>query len=171
MPQSDIALPFEIITPHIIVIRGQRVILDFVLAEMYGVETRVLNQAVTRNKDRFPEDFMFQLNQDEFDVLISQFVTSNEGRGGRRKLPRAFTQEGIAMLSGVLKSPKAIQVNIAITRAFVQMRELMLSHKDMAKRLDEMEAKYDGQFAHVFDALRQLYETPVPPKHKVGYIK
>lgn len=172
MNQSLISIPFETVSSRILLIRGQKVMLDFTLADMYGVETKVLNQAVGRNKQRFPDDFMFRLNQEEFDhILRSQFVTSSSNWGGTRYLPRAFTQEGIAMLSSALRSERAIEVNIAIMRAFVQMREAMLSHEDMAKRIDEMEAKYDGQFATVFDALRQLFETPVPPKHPIGYIQ
>ena len=128
--------------------------LDRDLAELYGVTTAVLNQAVSRNKQRFPEDFMFQLNAKEFDNLISQIVTSSWG--GLRKRPHAFTEQGVAMLSGVLKSKRAIQVNVGIMRAFVQMREAMIAHKELAQKLNVMEKKYDHQFAVVFDAIRQM---------------
>ncbi|MCB9984026.1 MAG: ORF6N domain-containing protein [Rhodospirillales bacterium] len=161
----------EDVNARILWLREQKVMLDYDLAELYQVETRVLNQAVARNIERFPIDFMFQLTPEEFENWRSQIVMSNPGaKMGLRRPPFAFTEQGIAMLSGVLKSERAIQVNIAIMRAFVRMREFMLSHKEMAVRIDEMEAKYDKQFAAVFDALRQLLETPVSNKNPIGYI-
>ena len=123
----DAIVPLEVVKSRIYLLRGQKVLLDSDLAELYGVETRRLNEQVNRNKARFPEDFMFQLNDQEFAGLMSQFATSKSGRGGRRKLPYAFTEQGVAMLSSVLNSERAVQVNIAIMRAFVQMRELALS--------------------------------------------
>jgi hypothetical protein len=149
--------------------RHHNVMLDQDLAALYGVGTKVLNQAVSRNKERFPEDFMFRLTHEEFENLRSQIVTSSWG--GRRYPPYAFTEQGVAMLSSVLRSTQAVQVNIAIMRAFVRMREAMISHKEMARRIDDMERKYDGQFKVVFDAIRRLMEPPVPSKKRpIGYI-
>jgi hypothetical protein len=145
--------------------------LDVHLAELYEVPTKVLNQAVKRNLDRFPEDFMFQLNAEEAHSLRSQFVTSNLGRGGRRYLPYAFTEQGVAMLSSVLKSPRAVQVNIAIMRAFVRLRQLLATHRDLAEKLAEMEKKYDKQFKIVFEIIRQLMEPPPKPKKgQIGFV-
>jgi len=164
-------LPPEIIERHICVIRGQKVMLDFDLAELYGVPTKVLNQAVTRNLDRFPEDFMFRLEEKEWEILRSQIVTSSlDEHGGRRNTPRAFTEQGVAMLSSVLRSKRAVQVNIGIMRAFVKMREIMISHKDLARRIGDMERKYDGNFKIVFDALRSLMEPPPVKKKRIGYV-
>jgi hypothetical protein len=142
--------------------------LDADLAELYGVPTKALNQAVKRNAERFPGDFMFQLKADEAKTLRSQFVTSN-GRGGPRYIPYAFTELGVAMLSSVLKSERAVQVNIAIMRAFVRLRELAASHKDVLRRLDEMEGTVDRQFKVVFDAIRALMEPPTKPRRRIGY--
>jgi phage regulator Rha-like protein len=168
----DAILPVEVVKSRIYLIRGQKVLLDSDLAELYGVETRRLNEQVRRNRSRFPEDFMFQLNVLEFTGLMSQIATSNEGRGGRRKLPYAFTEQGIAMLSSVLNSERAVQVNIAIMRAFVQMRELALSNRELARKLNELEkkhAEHDQQFVVVFDAIRQLM-TPLERKgRKIGF--
>jgi phage regulator Rha-like protein len=145
--------------------------LDSDLAELYGVEIRVLNQAVKRNIKRFPSDFMFQLNEEESESLRSQFVTLKKGRGQHRKyLPYAFTEQGVAMLSSVLKSEKAIEVNILIMRAFVKLREMIASNKDLAKRLDELEQKYDAQFKIVFDAIRQLMVPPEPRRKRIGFV-
>jgi phage regulator Rha-like protein len=143
--------------------------LDIDLAELYEVETRALIQAVKRNTDRFPDDFMFQLNNQEVISLRSQSVISKSGRGGRRYLPYVFTEQGVAMLSTVLKSDRAIKVNIAIMRAFVKLRELIASHKDLVKRLDELEKKYDAQFKVVFEAIRQLMAPPEKKKQKIGF--
>jgi len=149
-------------------LRGEKVILDADLADLYGVETRVLVQAVKRNLERFPDDFMFQLNAEEFVVLRSQTVTSR-GWGGRRYPPYAFTEQGVAMLAGVLNSPRAVQVNIEIMRAFVRMRRMLASHAGLTKKLLELEEKYDGQFAMVFEALRQLMAPPEPKRRKIGF--
>jgi hypothetical protein len=143
--------------------------LDSDLAELYGVPTKVLNQAVSRNKDRFPEDFMFQLSDQEFANLRSQIVTSSWG--GRRYLPLVFTEQGVAMLSSVLNSDRAILVNIAIMRAFVKLRELLATHRDVALRLEELEKRFqrhDGQIREVFDAIRALLAA-TPAKGKFGY--
>jgi len=149
-------------------IRGEKVILDADLAELYGVETRVLVQAVKRNLERFPDDFMFQLTGEEFAILRSQSVTSRSW-GGRRYPPYAFTEQGVAMLAGVLNSPRAVQVNIEIMRAFVKMRHLLASHAGLTKKLLELEEKYDGQFAMVFEALTQLMAPPEEKHRKIGF--
>jgi hypothetical protein len=157
----------ERISKRILLLRGHRVMLDADLATLYGVTTFNLNKAVKRNLDRFPEDFMFQLTYQEVRNLIFHFGISSWG--GTRKLPRAFTEQGVAMLSSVLKSKRAAQVNIAIMRAFVQLREMIASHKDLAKRLDELEQKYDVQFRSVFDAIRQLMAPAAPTRRRIGF--
>jgi hypothetical protein len=171
MGDEQAIVPVERVEQRIVVIRGQRVMLDQDLAELYGVETKVLNQAVRRNASRFPGDFMFQLTDAEFaEGLKSQIVTSNVGRGGRRRPPYAFTEQGVAMLSSVLRSPRAILVNIEIMRAFVRLRQLLSSHKDLVRRLDQLEKKYDEEFAVVFKALRELMRPADKPKGKVGFL-
>ncbi|MBP1721047.1 MAG: hypothetical protein H6Q50_559 [Deltaproteobacteria bacterium] len=157
----------EQINQSILMIRGHKVILDSVLAGMYGVETKVLLQAVKRNQNRFPSDFMFQLSKKEFEILRSQIVTSSWG--GRRYPPYAFTEQGVAMLSSVLRSPRAIQVNIEIMRAFVRLRRMLSAHRDLARKLDELEKKYDEQFAVVFEAIRQLMTPPSREIRKIGF--
>lgn len=182
----------------IYIIRGQRVMLDEDLARMYGVDTKVLNQAVKRNHARFPAEFMFQLSEKEYDTLRSQSVTSNEedtdrkrptatpgeetkslrsqnatskGRGGRRYMPYVFTEHGTVMLASVLNSPKAVHASIQVVKAFVRLRELMIANKNLSKKLDELEEKYDKQFAVIFDAVRRLME-PVKPtgeRKRLGY--
>jgi len=153
----------ERIEKSIFLIRGQKVMLDSDLAELYEVPTKVFNQAVKRNRDRFPSDFMFQLTNGEFDALRSQIVTLESGRGRHRKyLPFAFTEQGVAMLSSVLRSKRAVHVNIEIMRAFVRLREILASHKDLAKKLEVLEKKYNAQFKVVFDAIRQLMTPPEP---------
>jgi len=172
MSKSIKIVPEEIIERRICVIRGHKVMLDFDLAELYGVETKVLNQAVTRNKDRFPPDFMFRLTKGETEELNrSQIVTGTQKHRDPRYPPRAFTQEGVAMLSSVLRGKRAVQVNIAIMRTFVRMREAMASHKELARRMDEIEQNYDAKFRAIFDAIRTLMEPPpAPPKRPIGYI-
>ncbi len=150
---------------RIFLIRGQKVLLSMHLAELYEVEPRVLVQAVKRNRERFPEDFMFQLSKDEFANLKSQIVISSWG-GTRRATPYAFTEQGVAMLSSVLRSKRAILVNIEIMRAFVKLRRLFADHKDLARKLAAMERKYDAQFKVVFDAIRELMTPPEAPKKK-----
>ena len=147
----------------ILLIRGQKVMLDVDLAGLYGVPTRVLVQAVKRNLRRFPGDFMFQLTPEEFAGLRSQIVISSSGRGGRRTLPYAFTEQGVAMLSSVLRSRRAIHVNVEIMRAFVRLRQMLASHADLARKLAALERKYDAQFRVVFDAIRELM-APAPRK-------
>jgi phage regulator Rha-like protein len=138
------------------------------LAELYGVEPRALVQAVKRNIERFPEDFMFQLNEEEFSDLKSQFVTSSWG-GIRRAAPYAFTEQGVAMLSSVLRSKRAVQVNVEIMRTFVRLRRMLASHEDLARKLDALEKKYDAQFKAVFDAIRQLMTPPAPKRRQIGF--
>ncbi|MEI6142986.1 MAG: ORF6N domain-containing protein [Mariniphaga sp.] len=156
-------------------IRGQKVMLDFDLAELYEVETKVLNQAVKRNIDRFPSDFMLQITRDEYNSLRSQIVTLETGRGKYAKyLPYAFTEQGVSMLSSVLKSVKAIQVNIQIIRAFVFMRQFALSHKDLTSKLLELESKFDQQFKDVYDAINFLLQkdnqaTTQKQRKRIGY--
>jgi len=149
-------------------IRSEKVILDVDLAVLYGVATKVLVQAVKRQLDRFPPDFMFQLTKEEFAILRSQSVTSR-GWGGRRYPPYAFTEQGVAMLSSVLNSSRAIQVNIEIMRAFVRMRRMLASHSRLEKKLLTMEEKYDRQFAVVFEALKQLMAPPEPKRRQIGF--
>ncbi|MCX6644778.1 MAG: ORF6N domain-containing protein [bacterium] len=149
--------------------RGQKVMLDSDLAELYEVETGVLMQAVRRNIGRFPEDFMFQLLEEEWEFLISQIVISKKGRGGRRKRPHVFTEQGVAMLSSVLKSERAVKVNIEIMRAFVRLRMLIASHAELAKRLTELEKKYDGQFGVIFQAIREMVKQPGKEQRRIGF--
>jgi hypothetical protein len=153
----------------ILLIRGHKVLLDADLARLYGVTTGRLNEQVRRNLDRFPDDFMFELTVDEAAALRSQSATSKKGRGGRRYRPLAFTEQGVAMLSSVLRSPRAVHVNIAIMRAFVSLREMLASHRDLAARLEQMEKTYDAQFKVVFDAIRALIEAPPGSTLKIGF--
>ena len=152
----------------ILLVRNEKVMLDQDLAELYGVETRVLVQAMKRNIDRFPSDFMFQLSEEEFSNLRSQIVSSSWG--GRRTAPYAFTEQGVAMLSSVLHSPTAVQVNIEIMRAFVRLRRMLEKHADLALKLEAMERKYDQQFKVVFDAIREIMKPDPPPKRRqIGF--
>jgi hypothetical protein len=160
-------VPIQRIVNKILVIRDQKVMLDRDLAELYGVPTKVLNQAVSRNMDRFPPDFMFTLSNEEFDILRSQIVTASWGMV--RYPPRAFTEQGVAMLSSVLRSKRAVQVNILIMRAFVKMREMLQSHAELKRKIDAMEKKYDSQFRVVFEAIKQLMEPPATPKKVYGF--
>jgi hypothetical protein len=168
MTDARSLIPVERIDRAILLIRSQKVMLDNDLASLYGVETKKLLQAVKRNITRFPEDFMFRLNDEEFDILRSQFVTSSSW-GGRRYAPYAFTEQGVTMLSSVLRSPRAVAVNIEIMRAFVRLRQMLLSHADLARKIESLERKYDGQFKIVFDALRQLMQPPEKPKRPIGF--
>jgi phage regulator Rha-like protein len=161
-------VPIEVIEKKILLIGGQKVMLDSDLAELYGVETKMLVRAVKRNCERFPDDFMVQLAKEEFENLKCHFGTSRWG--GRRHLPYTFTENGVAMLSSVLNSPKAIQVNIQIMRTFAKLREMISTHKDLARKLSDLEKKYDGQFQIVFEAIRQLIEIEEKPKKKIGFV-
>ncbi len=171
---KDVALlPPERIERSILLIRGQKVMLDADLAALYGVETKQLVRAIKRNISRFPPDFMFQLSKDDFENLRCHFGTSSQW-GGRRYPPYAFTEQGVAMLSSVLKSKRAVQVNIEIMRTFVRLRRILASHAELARKLDTLEKKYDAQFRVVFDAIRQLSSPPEsesePPKKRIGFL-
>jgi ORF6N domain-containing protein len=166
---GDRMIPLERITRAILLIRGQKVMLDTDLAELYNVDTGALNRAVKRNSGRFPDDFMFQLSLEEAERLRCQFGISN--RGGRRYRPYAFTEQGVAMLSSVLHSERAVRVNIEIMRAFVQLRQMLSSNADLARKLAALEKKYDAQFKVVFDAIRELTApTESPKKRRIGFV-
>ncbi len=165
MNTSSLVIPADRIEQRIVFLRGTKVMLSSDLADLYGVSVKVLNQAVKRNSDRFPSDFTFQLTAEEFQNLKSQIVTSSWG-GARRALPYAFSEHGILMLSSVLRSPRAIQVNIEIMRAFVRLRQILASDFEFAHKLDELEKKYDRQFKIVLDVIRQLM-TPTTSKPKL----
>ena len=172
-PQSETSRPpllAENISRRILTVRGHRVMLDADLAELYGVPTSRMNEAVKRNSVRFPIDFMFRLSAEEYTSLISQIAISKPGRrGGRRKLPYVFTEQGVAMLSSVLKSDRAIQVNITIMRAFVRMRKTVASHRGLAQRMNTLERTYDAKFRVVFDAIRALMEPPKTSRRRIGF--
>ena len=164
----------EEIEEKIYFIRGQKVMLDSDLAEVYQVETKVLNQAVKRNLHRFPEDFMFQLAEDETESLRSQIVTSNKGRGGRRYMPYAFTEHGAVMLASVLNSPTAIEASIKVVRAFVKMRSILALHQDLAERIEELEKvtdKHNQKFAAVSHLLSEIFRDPKFLKRKIGFVE
>jgi len=168
MAERTSLIPAERIQSAILLIRGHKVMLDSDLAALYEVETKYLTRAVKRNIDRFPGDFMFQLSKGEFDDLRHHFGTSSEW-GGRRYPPYAFTEQGVAMLSSVLRSARAVQVNIEIMRAFVRLREMISSHAGLARKLEALEKKYDAQFKVVFDAIRQLMAPPAEKKRPIGF--
>ena len=168
MDEHPMIISITDIENRIFLIRGQKVMLSMDLAELYEVAPKVLIQSVKRNAARFPSDFMFQLTLQEFTNLKSQIVTSSWG-GIRRALPYAFTEQGVAMLSGVLNSPRAIHVNIEIMRAFVQIRRMLAGNKDLSRRLDDLEKKYDQQFRIVFDAIRELMAPPAKSQRKIGF--
>ncbi|HPB99791.1 MAG TPA: ORF6N domain-containing protein [Polyangiaceae bacterium] len=172
-PPGCVALVPENIAPLVRWFRGEKVLLDFELAQLYGVETRVLKQAVRRNSGRFPSDFMFQLTAQEAQNLRSQTVISSSGYGGRRYAPYAFTEQGVAMLSSVLRSERAIAVNIAIMRTFIQLRRLMDSNRDLARKIDALETKYDEQFRVVFETIKSLVAADrarkAKPRREIGF--
>ena len=173
------AVAVDAIASRIAILRGQRIISDADLAALYGVPTKRLNEQVRRNAERFPRDFMFQLAPEEWQALRSQFATSNESsRGGRRYMPLVFTEHGAIMAATVLNSPRAVEVSIYVVRAFVQLRELLAGHKELAKRLDQLESRIERKFvtqdqaiAGILDAIRQLMTPPDPPKKRpIGFI-
>lgn len=176
MSKQDISvISIERLEKSIYYIRGEKVMLDEDLARLYLVRTKVLVQAVKRNRQRFPNDFMFQLTTEEYSALRSQIVTSS-GRAGRRALPYAFTEHGVSMLSSVLNSERAIEVNIAIIRAFIKMRQMIAGNKDLAQRLNELEKRYDAQFKVVFNSIRELINAQpktltesAPKKRRIGF--
>lgn len=161
-------VPVETIQGKIMVMRGKKVMLDKDIAALYEVDPRALRQQVKRNLDRFPEDFMFELTKDELVLVVSQNVTPSKKRFGG-SLPYVFTEQGIAMLSSVLTSPRAVQVNIQIMRTFAKLREIMASHGELRIRIEEMEEKYDHSFKVIFKAIKQLMEEPEKPQRKIGF--
>ena len=168
--EKEKLLPAKHISHKIYFLRGTRVMLDADLARLYGVTTKNLNKAVKRNVNRFPSDFMFRLRSSETKILRFQTGTSSgTAHGGRRYLPFAFTEQGVAMLSSVLRSERAVQVNVAIMRAFLQIRAMLTTHEDLRRKIDEMEKRYDAQFHAVFATLRQMLETPIPAKRQIGF--
>ena len=167
--QGTEVIPQQLIENKIFIIRGKKIMLDRDLAVLYGVETKLINRAVKRNIDRFPEDFMFQLTKEEFDNLRFHFGTSSWG--GQRYLPYPFTENGVAMLSSVLNSKRAIHVNIQIMRTFTKIREMLATHKELRQKIDKMEKKYDHQFKIVFDAIRQLMIPPEKHTRKIGFLQ
>jgi len=171
MTSRQLPIPVERIEKSIFLIRGLKVILDRDLAELYGVRTKALKQAVRRNAKRFPQDFMFELTKEEFENWRSQFVTSNRDKMGLRYRPMAFTEQGVAMLSSVLNSERAIEVNIAIMRVFVRLREMMATHKELAFKLIELEERLEGhdeQIQNIFEAISQLMTPPARERKKLG---
>jgi phage regulator Rha-like protein len=172
MPKANTLAPIERIQSRILLIRGHRVMLDADLADVYGTTTKALNQAVKRNADRFPDDFMFQLTAEEMDSLRSHSVTSNPGRGGRRFRPYAFTEHGAIMLASVLNSAIAVQASIAVVRAFIRLREILATHQELAAKLDELEKRIEGhdeEITNLFDAIRLLMEPPETPDKNIGF--
>lgn len=172
MADKTVRLPDELVLSKIYLIRDQKVMLDSDLAELYGVETRVLNQAIKRNIVRFPDSFMFRLSEEEWNALMSQFVISNEGRGGRRKLPYVFTEHGILMLSSVLNSVQAIQMSIRIIEMFVLLREMVLLHKDVSVLVEQVEKrlmKQDQKIEVLFTYLNKFMEKVDGPKGRIGF--
>ena len=163
-------IPGELIEKKILLIRSEKVMLDADLASLYEVETKMLVRAVKRNIVRFPADFMLQLNKEEFENLRFHFGTSSQW-GGRRYLPYAFTEQGVAMLSSVLNSERAVKVNIEIMRAFVRLRQMLASNAELSRKMNALEKKYDAQFKVVFDAIRKLMAPPEPKRRQIGFCK
>jgi hypothetical protein len=169
---TSLYVSVQLIERRIYLIRGQKVMIDFDLAELYGVPTKRLNERVSRNKKRFPEDFTFRLTKEESESLRSQFATSNTGRGGRRYLPYAFTEQGVAMLSSVLDSEQAIEVNVAIMRAFVRLRQMLETNEELNRKFAAVVRKlstHDKYFRVVFDELKKLTEEPPPSGRQIGF--
>ncbi len=169
MSKALATIPIERVEQAIFVIRGERVIIDSDLAKLYGVTTARLNQQVRRNGERFPADFMFELTKGENESLMLQFATSKGGRGGRRKLPLVFTEHGAIMAANVLNSKRAVKTSVQVVRAFVRLRRMLVSNAELARKLEELEKKYDAQFKVVFDAIRQLMTPPEPKRKQIGF--
>ena len=170
--EKSLAIPDEVVVSKIYLIRKHKVMLDIDLAELYQVETGRLNEQVKRNADRFPEDFMFQLNNEEWESLRSQIAISKKGKGGRRYAPFAFTEHGVLMLSSVLNSERAVQVNIQIMRIYAKLRGMLLTHKDILLKLEKLErktSKHDENFKIVFEYLKELLNPPAEPMRKIGF--
>ena len=171
MSKSLARIPIERVEKAILLVRGEKVILDSDLAALYGVTTTRLNEQVKRNQDRFPGDFAFRLTKDEFTNLISQSATSNTRHGGRRKLPLVFTEHGAIMAANVLNSKSAVMASVQVVRAFVRLRQMLASSAELASKLSEIERKYDAQFKVVFDAIRQLMTPPELQRKQIGFAK
>jgi phage regulator Rha-like protein len=174
MPRTNAIVPVERIESLILLIRGHKVMLDSDLAELYGVTTKRLNEQVKRNKERFPADFMFQLTSEETKSLRSQIATSKRGHGGRRYRPYAFTEHGAIMAASVLNSHRAIEVSVYVVRAFVKLREMLRTHKELARKLAELEKRIEGhdeEIMALFEAIRQLMEPPERPSKKIGFYR
>jgi hypothetical protein len=169
MPPGQAIVPAGTVERAIHVIRGQRVMLDSDLAVIYGTTTARVNEQVKRNSERFPNDFMFRLTPAEWTALKSHSATSNPGRGGRRKLPFAFTEHGAVMLANVLSTPRAVSASIIVVRTFIRLRELLATHADLARKIDELERRYNGQFRVVFEALRKLMAEPAKRRSRIGF--
>jgi hypothetical protein len=170
---SDLALSIQFVERRIYLIRGHKVMIDEDLAELYGVPTKRLNEQVTRNRKRFPEDFMFQLTKEESDILRSQFATSRSTHGGRRSLPYVFTEHGVAMLSSVLNSERAIEVNITIIRAFIGLRQLLESNEELNRKFAAVLRKlstHDKYFRVVFNELKRMTDRPPRPRKRIGFV-
>ena len=173
MPKATAILPAERIESRILLARGQKVILDSDLAELYGVNTKRLNEQVKRNRDRFPADFMFQLSSAEAENLRSQSATSKSARGGRRYRPYAFTEHGAIMAASVLNTPRAVEVSVYVVRAFINLRETIGTHKELARKFAELEQRmetHDEDIAALFEAIRQLMEPPETPAKRIGFL-
>jgi hypothetical protein len=174
-PAPPVALiPIERIEQRIYLVRGHKVMLDNELAALYQASTKVLNQAVKRNRNRFPEDFMFRLTKQEAESLRSQIVTSKTGRGGPRYNPYVFTEHGVAMLSSVLRSRRAVEMNILIIRAFIRLREMLASHKELARKIQDIELtqqEHGIKIDSVYNMVKRLIETPAKPKRRIGFVR
>jgi hypothetical protein len=172
---KKLSIPLERIASFILVVRGHKVLLDADLATLYGVTTKRLNEQVRRNRERFPEDFVFQLAQDEYEALRSHFATSNAGRGGRRYLPYVFTEHGAIMAAAVLNTPRAVEMSLYVVRTFVRLREMLSSNKELARKLNELERKlgaHDQAITGILNAIRELMTPPEPPKkRRMGFIQ
>jgi hypothetical protein len=171
MPNSLTAVLIERVEQAILLIRGEKVILDSDLALLYGVTTARLNEQVKRNQDRFPADFAFRLTKQEFTNLISQFATSSSKHGGRRRVPLVFTEHGAIMAANILNSKRAVQASVQVVRAFIRLRQMMVSNVELARNLSELERKYDAQFKVVFNAIRKLMTPPEPRRKQIGFAK
>ena len=174
MPASFPPIPVESIVSRIFLIRGQKVMLDSDLASLFGVPTKRFNEQIKRNISRFPSDFMFQLTQEEFKFLRSQLATSNEGRGGRRYFPLVFTEHGAIMAATVLNSPLAVEMSVFVVRAFVKLREMLPTHKELAHKIEELERKlgvHDEAIIGLFEAIKQLMETPAEKRKSIGFTR
>jgi len=172
---KKLSVPLERIASFILLVRGHKVLLDADLAELYGVTTKRLNEQVRRNRERFPEDFVFQLSQEEHEALRSHFATSNAGRGGRRYLPYVFTEHGAIMAAAVLNTPRAVEMSLYVVRTFVRLREMLASNKELARKLNELERKlgaHDQAITGILNAIRELMRPPEPPKkRRIGFVQ